>query len=246
MLCEAGELNDAELEFLHRRGWETLRGPNGELLVGCRTNGQGSQMTMLAGPTLVGVAHSHLPLTYMIVDIKFGKTLPHGSQGSQPSLSSSLCLSLELQHRERPGQPSTRGLSLDVHRLPVLSGGPHWGRPRHGALPVLWYQAGVDGHPRRDVSECPHVLFGCLEAVSAVYAVLHPASTALQCKQPPAPETVRGRAGPAVQRLSEDRLEYFSWSGSDGCHCFGVGPFTYRRSVGSSPRGPQGVQAECL
>ncbi|CAE7840536.1 unnamed protein product, partial [Symbiodinium microadriaticum] len=85
LLCEAGELNATELDFLHRRGWETLRNPNGELLVGCRTNGQGSKMTMLAGPTLVGVAHSHLPLTYMIVDIQFGKTLPHGSQGSQPS-----------------------------------------------------------------------------------------------------------------------------------------------------------------
>ena len=82
LLREAGELNDRELDFLHRRGWETKRNPNGELLVGCRTNGQGSSMTMLAGSTLVGVAHSHLPLTYMIVDIKQGKTLPHGSQGS--------------------------------------------------------------------------------------------------------------------------------------------------------------------
>ena len=85
LLCEAGELNDAELEFLHRRGWETLRNPNGELLVRCRINGQGSEMTMLAGPTFVGVAHSHLPLTYMIVEIKYGMTLPHGSLGSQPS-----------------------------------------------------------------------------------------------------------------------------------------------------------------
>ncbi|OLP79500.1 hypothetical protein AK812_SmicGene40209 [Symbiodinium microadriaticum] len=68
LLCEAGELN-------HRRGWETKRNPHGELLVGCRTNGQGSSITMLAGSTLVGVAHSHLPLTYMIVDIKQGKTL---------------------------------------------------------------------------------------------------------------------------------------------------------------------------
>ena len=82
LLCEAGELNDRELDFLHRRGWETQRNPNGELLVGCRTNGHGSSMTMLAGSTLVGVAHSHLPLTYMIVDINQGKTLPHGSQGS--------------------------------------------------------------------------------------------------------------------------------------------------------------------
>ena len=39
-------------------------------------------MTMLAGSTLVGVAHSYLPLTYMIVDIKQGMTLPHGSQRS--------------------------------------------------------------------------------------------------------------------------------------------------------------------
>ena len=39
-------------------------------------------MAMLAGSTLVGVAHEHLPLTYMIVDIKQGKTLPYGSQGS--------------------------------------------------------------------------------------------------------------------------------------------------------------------
>ena len=39
-------------------------------------------MRMLAGSTLVGVAHAHLPLTYMIVDINQGKTLPVGSQGS--------------------------------------------------------------------------------------------------------------------------------------------------------------------
>ena len=81
LLCEAGDLNEPELKFLHSRGWETQRNPNGELLVGCRTNGQGSSMTMLAGSTLVGVAHNHLPLTYMIVDINQGKTLPHGSQG---------------------------------------------------------------------------------------------------------------------------------------------------------------------
>ena len=82
LLCEAGELNERELDFLHRRGWQTQRNPNGELLVGCRTNNKDSSMAMLAGSTLVGVAHDHLPLTYMIVDIKQGKTLPFGSQGS--------------------------------------------------------------------------------------------------------------------------------------------------------------------
>ena len=30
-------------------------------------------MAMLAGSTLVGVAHEHLPLMYMIVDIKQGR-----------------------------------------------------------------------------------------------------------------------------------------------------------------------------
>ena len=71
--------------FIVEGGRQCVINLNGELLVGCRTNGKGSKMTMLAGSTLVGVAHSHLPLTYMIVDIEHGKTLPHGSQGSQPS-----------------------------------------------------------------------------------------------------------------------------------------------------------------
>ena len=54
LLCEAGELNERELDFLHRRGWQTQRNPNGELLVGCRTNNKDSSMAMLAGSTLWG------------------------------------------------------------------------------------------------------------------------------------------------------------------------------------------------
>ncbi|OLQ13280.1 hypothetical protein AK812_SmicGene2657 [Symbiodinium microadriaticum] len=37
-------------------------------------------MRQVAGSTLVGVAHSHLPLTYMIVDIAFGKTILQGRE----------------------------------------------------------------------------------------------------------------------------------------------------------------------
>ena len=125
LLCEAGELNATVLDFLHRRGWETLRNPNGELLIGCRTNGQGSKMTMLAGPTLVGVAHSHLPLTYMIsisssarpcltvlrarnLRATRSRGVPDSTaHSSRHGLYSSLCISPELQYRERPGQPST-------------------------------------------------------------------------------------------------------------------------------------------
>ena len=57
------------------------------------------------------------------------------------------------------------------------------------------------------------VLSGWVEAITAVYAVLHPSSAALQRKQSSAPQAVRGCSRRScLQRLSEDRLEYFSWS----------------------------------
>ena len=72
-----------------------MRNPNGGLLVGCGTNKAGSKMSQVAGSAPVGVAHAHLPLAYMIVDITFGKTLPQGSQGFRDQLpSSSLTASL--------------------------------------------------------------------------------------------------------------------------------------------------------
>ena len=104
LLREAGEINAQELDFLHRRGWETVCNPNGELPVGCRTNKAGSQMRQVAGTTLVRVAHSHLPLTYMIVGIAFGKTLPQGSQGFRNQIPSST-LTAPLT---RAGMDSTR------------------------------------------------------------------------------------------------------------------------------------------
>ena len=58
-----------------------MRNPNGEVLVGRSTNKAGSKIRQVAGSILVGVAHNHLPSTYMIVDIDFGKTLPQGSSG---------------------------------------------------------------------------------------------------------------------------------------------------------------------
>ena len=36
MLREAGSVSDSELQLLYGRGWETLRNPAGDLLVGCR------------------------------------------------------------------------------------------------------------------------------------------------------------------------------------------------------------------
>ena len=208
LLCEAGELNDRELDFLHRRGWETQRNPNGELLVGCRTNCQGSSMTMLAGSTLVGVAHSHLPLTYMIVDINQGKTLPQGSQGSgtmrdqvpKASLTAPLtragmnsmrvCV-FHLSSHVASGQVSLPHEALASMFIDCLfyqlSGGLHWGRPQHGPLQVQWHQTGLDGHPGWDVSKHHHVFPRRVEAITADYAVLHSASAALQRKQPSAP-----------------------------------------------------------
>ena len=72
-----------ELDFLQYRGWEVFQNASKDILIGSRTNNVGSSIRQLAGSTLVGVAHSHLPLTYAIVEIVYGKTLPAGQQGYQ-------------------------------------------------------------------------------------------------------------------------------------------------------------------
>ena len=206
LLCEAGELNDRELDFLHRRGWETKRNPNGELLVRCRTNGQGSSMTMLAGSTLVGVAHSDLPLTYMIVDIQFGKTLPYGSQGSQPMRDQVPAASLTAR-LTRAGMNSTR---VCVFHLSSSVASGQLSLP-HEALAsmfidCLFYQVDlIGGDPNMALCRYsgtrqgsmdiqggmyqihPYVLFGRMGTITTQYAVLHTASAALQRKQPFAP-----------------------------------------------------------
>ena len=233
LLCEAGELNDRELDFLHRRGWETQRNPNGELLVGCRTNGQGSSMTMLAGSTLVGVAHSHLPLTYMIVDINQGKTLPHGSQGSgtmrdqipKASLTAPLtragmnsirvCV-FHLSSHVASGQVSlphealaTMFIDCLYYQVDFIGGDPNMALYRYSGTK----QTGLDGYPGWDVSE-HHIVFPRgVEAITAGYAVLHSPSAALQRKQSPTSQTIRGCSWwPSLQGLSKGRLEHLSWS----------------------------------
>ncbi|OLP83791.1 hypothetical protein AK812_SmicGene35407 [Symbiodinium microadriaticum] len=97
LLCEAGELNATVLDFLHRRGWETLRNPNGELLIGCRTNGQGSKMTMLAGPEGSLTA----PLTRV--------SLPHEALAS-------MCL----HYQDALGQPYRDCPKIDWNTFPGL------------------------------------------------------------------------------------------------------------------------------
>ena len=56
-------------------------------MIGSRTNFAGESMKRLAGSTLVGEAHDALPLTYMIVEIVYGKTLPIGQQGNRDDFS---------------------------------------------------------------------------------------------------------------------------------------------------------------
>ncbi|CAE7216893.1 hypothetical protein AK812_SmicGene3052 [Symbiodinium microadriaticum] len=81
--AEASTISSSELNFIHRSGWETLRNFAGDLLIGYRTNLVGSKMRRLAGSTLVEVAHKHLPLAYMTLEIIYGKTLPISSQGNR-------------------------------------------------------------------------------------------------------------------------------------------------------------------
>ena len=83
MLCEATNVTQGEKDFLYSRGWQTIQNNSGDIIIGSRTNLVGSSLTRLAGSTLVGEAHAHLPLTYMIVEIIYGKTLPLGGQGNR-------------------------------------------------------------------------------------------------------------------------------------------------------------------
>ena len=76
MLCEATNVTQGEKDFLYARGWQTIQNNSGDILIGSRTNLVGSSLTRLAGSTLVGEAHAHLPLTYMIVEIIYGKLCP--------------------------------------------------------------------------------------------------------------------------------------------------------------------------
>eukprot|EP00439_Symbiodinium_sp_Y106_P064851 s2502_g10.t1 len=83
MACEASEINQQELEFLRDRGRSGIRYRSGDIMIGSRTNFARESMKTLAGSTLVGEAHDALPLTYMIVEIIYGKTLPIGQQGNR-------------------------------------------------------------------------------------------------------------------------------------------------------------------
>ena len=83
MACEASEINQQELEFLRDRGWSVIRNRSGDIMIGSRTNFAGESVKRLAGSTLVGEAHDALPLTYVIVEIVYGKTLPIGQQGNR-------------------------------------------------------------------------------------------------------------------------------------------------------------------
>ena len=83
MLREATNVTQGEKDFIYARGWQTIQNNSGDILIGSRTNLVGSSLTRLAGSTLVGEAHAHLPLTYMIVEIIYGKTLPLGGQGNR-------------------------------------------------------------------------------------------------------------------------------------------------------------------
>ena len=76
-------MTQGEKDFLYARGWQTIQINSGDILIRSRTNLVGSSLTRLAGSTLVGEAHAHLPLTYMIVEIIYDKTLPQGGQGNR-------------------------------------------------------------------------------------------------------------------------------------------------------------------
>ena len=77
ILYEASKISQSELDFLYNRGWQTSRNNSGDIPTGSLTDLVCSNlMTKLAGSILVGEAY--LLLTYMIVEIIYGKILPLG------------------------------------------------------------------------------------------------------------------------------------------------------------------------
>eukprot|EP00439_Symbiodinium_sp_Y106_P038507 s5091_g4.t1 len=108
MLCEASEISKGELDFLYSRRWQTIQNKSGghphwkqDKSRGFRF--QSEAFSSLAGSTLVGVAHSHLPLTYMIVEISWGDCACWKSRESGRALtaSASACSTLKTRLLQR-------------------------------------------------------------------------------------------------------------------------------------------------
>ena len=183
MLCEATNVTQGEKDFLYARGWQTIQNNSGDILIGSRTNLVGSSLTRLAGSTLVGEAHAHLPLTYMIVEIIYGKTLPLGGQGNRGEFpDSSYTRVLERAGTDRArvcafhlnNIVASKRVSVAHCRLYSLPGRPdRWWR-QHGTLQGHGQQTGVDGYQRRNVPVFarlpPRGIFG----VSGVSALVLP------------------------------------------------------------------------
>ena len=241
LLCEATNVTQGEKDFLYSRGWQTIQNNSGDIIIGSRTNLVGSSLTRLAGSTLAGEAHAHLPLTYMIVEIIYGKTLPLGGQGNRGQYpDSSYTRALERAGTDRMrvcafhlnNVVASKKISIAHeclatmfadclhYRVDLIGGDANMALYRamgskQESMDIRggMYQSLLDYllEAYSESPSCPHLCCPRAQHVSANSLCL--------LKQ--YEDQLRGRC---YKRLSKTGLEYLPWSGSYDSHCSGVGP----------------------
>ncbi len=74
LLNEASKITAQDVAYLLRNGWLTWNSPGHDLMVMTRTNYVEDRIVQIAGSNLKPEIHKFLPLSYAIVEIRFGKT----------------------------------------------------------------------------------------------------------------------------------------------------------------------------
>ena len=73
LLNEASELLDSEIDYLGQEGWLVHQNNAKDLAIMVRCNFVGSYINQIAGSNMKGAAHKHLPISYMLCEVCFGR-----------------------------------------------------------------------------------------------------------------------------------------------------------------------------
>ena len=73
LLNEASELLDSEVAYLVQEGWLVHQNNAKDLAIMIRCNFVGSYINQIAGSNMERAAHKHLPISYMLCEVCFGK-----------------------------------------------------------------------------------------------------------------------------------------------------------------------------
>ena len=73
LLNEASQLVDSEIDYLRQEGWLVHQNNAKDLAIMVRCNFVGSYINQIAGSNMQSTANKHLPLSYMLCEVCFGK-----------------------------------------------------------------------------------------------------------------------------------------------------------------------------